>query len=537
MIKKEFVALGLVFAMCGSLWMGQAGIVCAAGTGAEYEKDENVYGSLSGDGSVKELYVVNQFAVKKAGEITDWGIYDSVTNLTDKNEILSENGKYNFQAKEGNFYYQGNIASGKLPWDIFIQYFLDGKEVRAEELAGAAGKMELHIKTSKNKEVDNIFFENYMMQVSVTLDNEQCSNIKAAGAAIADAGTSRQINFTVMPGKQADIVLKADVKDFEMGGISIAAVPFSMSVDLPDTEDMTSGLLELAEGIQKLNDGVGELDGGISEFADGASGLSSGISEYADGVGEFHDGFQKINKNFGSLVSGAKSLSKGSSSINSGLKKIKKSGKSITDGSSGIAGGLSGLNKKVSSMDLSGLAPADAAYLKQMVAALDTNYGQFNQGLSGYVGGVGKLAKNYSQFHSGISEYSGGVGKMKKGINSLAGGSAKLASGAKELAKGSDKLASGAEDLADGVSELYDGTKEMADGTADMPDEMDKEIDKMMNEYTYDFDLVSFASKENKSVNAVQFTLSTPEISVEEEETVEVKEEKKGFFERLKALF
>lgn len=509
MRKKEFVALGLVFVMCGSLWTGQAGIVSAAGTGAEYEKDENVYGSLNEDGSVKELYVVNQFAVKKAGEITDCGFYDSVTNLTDMNEILSENGRYKFQAKEGNFYYQGNIASGKLPWNISIQYFLDGKEVRAEELAGAAGKMELRIKTKKNKEVDNIFFENYMMQVSVTLDNEQCSNIKAAGAAIADAGTSRQINFTVMPGKQANIVLKADVKDFEMGGISIAAVPFSMSVDLPDTEDMTSGLLELADGIQELNDGVGELNDGTSDFA--------------DGVGEFDDGLQKINKNFGSLVSGAKSLSEGSSSINNGLQKINKSGKSITDGSSGIAGGLSGLNKKVSSMDLSGLAPADAAYLKQMVAALDTNYGQFNQGLSQYVGGVGKLAKNYSQFDSGVSEYSGGVSKMGKGISSLAGGSA--------------KLASGAEDLADGVSELYDGTKEMADGTADMPDEMDQEIDKMMNEYTYDFDLVSFASKKNKSVNAVQFTLSTPEISVEEEETVEVKEEKKGFLERLKALF
>lgn len=509
MRKKEFVALGLVFVMCGSLWTGQAGTASAAGTEAEYEKDENVYGSLNEDGSVKELYVVNQFAVKKAGEIIDCGKYDSVTNLTDMNEILSENGKYKFQAKEGNFYYQGNIVSGKLPWDIAIQYFLDGKEVMAEELAGAAGKMELRIKTSKNKDVDKVFFENYMMQVSVTLDNEQCSNIKAAGAAIADAGTSRQINFTVMPGKQADIVLKADVKDFEMGGISIAAVPFSMSVDLPDTEDMTSGLLELADGIQELNDGVGELDNGTSEFA--------------DGVGEFDDGLQKINKNFGSLVSGAKSLSKGSSSINNGLQKIKKSGKSITDGSSGIAGGLSGLNKKVSSMDLSGLAPADAAYLKQMVAALDTNYGQFNQGLSQYVGGVGKLAKNYSQFDSGVSEYSGGVSKMGKGISSLAGGSA--------------KLASGAEDLADGVSELYDGTKEMADGTADMPDEMDQEIDKMMNEYTYDFDLVSFASKENKSVNAVQFTLSTPEISVEEEETVEVKEEKKGFLERLKALF
>lgn len=69
------------------------GIVSAAGTEAEYEKDENIYGSLNEDGSVKELYVVNQFAVKKAGEITDCGIYDSVTNLTDQNEILSENGK------------------------------------------------------------------------------------------------------------------------------------------------------------------------------------------------------------------------------------------------------------------------------------------------------------------------------------------------------------------------------------------------------------------------------------------------------------
>lgn len=528
----------------------EPGMVRAAGT-AEYKKDENIYGILNEDGSMKEMYIVNQFDVTKKGSITDKGIYDKVTNLTNTEEISSGAEGNSFEAEEGYFYYQGTQKNGMLPWEFSVKYYLNGVEIPPKSLAGANGDLRIHLTSKKTEGVDPVFYDNFMLQVSLTLDNDKVKNIKAKDATIADAGTSRQVNFTVMPGKDADINLKAQVSKFEMSGISIAAIPFSMSVELPDTESMTEDMSELTDGISELNDGVSELkDGadqlkdGAGELADGADDLSDGVKKYVGGIEEFNNGLQKVNKNYSSLASGGTELKSGSSKFDSGLKKIKKGGRGITSGSGEMESALKGLSKKVASMDLSGLSPQDAGYLKQVTQALAENYGKFDAGLDSYVSGVNQLAGSYGKFHEGLTQYTDGVSKMSGGISSLAGGSKKIAKGGSDLydgtkkyADGVDKFADGVGELADGISELKDGTQEMADGTADMPDQMNEKVDEMMSDYVKDFTLVSFTDKDNTEINAVQFTITTPEIKRNIREK-EVKEEKKlGFLERLVALF
>lgn len=104
------------------------------------EKEENVYGTLENDGSVSGIYVVNSYSLDSDEEITDYGDYSSVKNLSSDEDISVNGDEVTVDASKGKFYYQGNLSSKDLPWNIELHYYLDGKEVDASELGGASGE-------------------------------------------------------------------------------------------------------------------------------------------------------------------------------------------------------------------------------------------------------------------------------------------------------------------------------------------------------------------------------------------------------------
>ena len=63
-----------------------------------------------------------------------------------------------------SFYYQGNLKDAQLPWNISVAYMLDGKNVAADELAGANGHLVISGSVTKNKLADGDFYEAYMVQ-------------------------------------------------------------------------------------------------------------------------------------------------------------------------------------------------------------------------------------------------------------------------------------------------------------------------------------------------------------------------------------
>src|SRR5690625_1784254 len=155
-------------------------------------KDEVIYGKLDGHGKINNMYVVNTFHTTKAGKIIDYGDYGDIRNLTDLSAIDQKNGnEIHFQADEEDFYYQGELTNLVLPWDISIDYVLDGKKVNASELAGQTGALEIQITTTENKTVDSTFFENYLMQVSVSLYPTIFSNIQAPKGTEANEGKNK----------------------------------------------------------------------------------------------------------------------------------------------------------------------------------------------------------------------------------------------------------------------------------------------------------------------------------------------------------
>ena len=109
-------------------------------------KEEVIYVSLNGDGSVKEIYVVNIFELDEDGKIIDFGEYEALRNMTTTDELGYSNSIVSIDAKAGKLYYEGKLKSNVIPWNISIKYYMDGTEYSAKDIAGKSGDFKLSLK-------------------------------------------------------------------------------------------------------------------------------------------------------------------------------------------------------------------------------------------------------------------------------------------------------------------------------------------------------------------------------------------------------
>ena len=305
-------------------------------------KEEVVYGIMKQDGLVDNIYVVNSFDIPEDMLLEDHGEYKNVKNLTDLSPVEYKDNTVQAKRDKGRFYYQGDLVSKDLPWDVNITYYLDDNEMKADDISGKDGKLKMVIELTQNENIDSLYFEKYMVQLSVTLDTEKCRHIKAEGATIANAGTDKMINFATMPESESTFTITADVKDFSMKDITLAGVPFSMSEDMIDMsmiDEMASGLDELASGVNELDKGAGQLDQGIEEF-------SKGSKELAEGFKEFNSGMDQLLDGAGQLTNGADQLKDGSKGFKDGLDLLAGSSKELENGSAMINDALTKLRDK-----------------------------------------------------------------------------------------------------------------------------------------------------------------------------------------------
>ena len=77
---------------------------------------------------------------------------------------------------DGKFYYQGELESGELPWNISLKYYLNGRLITSEELAGKSGELEIKLDITQNKNINSIFYDNYALQIALTLNGDKCKN-------------------------------------------------------------------------------------------------------------------------------------------------------------------------------------------------------------------------------------------------------------------------------------------------------------------------------------------------------------------------
>ncbi|MDY2813252.1 MAG: hypothetical protein SOU03_04725 [Dorea sp.] len=382
------------------------------------EKEEVVYINLDAEGEIKDLNVVNIFG---KGEIVDYGAYDSVEMMNTSDEITQKGDKISFSTDTDRVYYKGKMSNKKIPWNISIRYYLDGKEYSAEEVAGKSGKLEMHLKITENEECEGEFYENYALQASFTLDTEKCTNIVAENATLANVGKEKQVSYTMLPGKGIDTTVTADVKDFEMSAVSINGIPLSLNVEVDD-EELVEQVTELLDAIEQINDGTGELQNGVTKLQDGAQGelkngvnaLQNGAVQLQNGAGELKSGGSSLSSGAGELKTGAASLNAGVLSLNSGITEIQKGLNQLNEKSPELKEGSSQIYQALCQIQdaLDGVS-SSADQLDELVSASS----QIQRGMDELVNGASEIEQNtsFEAYKAAMAENGLDIEKLREG--------------------------------------------------------------------------------------------------------------------------
>ena len=281
-------------------------------------KEEVVYINLNADGSVKEIVVVNIFDLDKDGQIIDYGKYESLRNMTTTDKIGYSGETVTIDAKVGKLYYEGKLDSNVMPWNIAIHYYMDGKEYKGSDIAGKSGDLKITIDITENENCIGNFFEGYALQASVTFDTDKCSNIKADGATVANVGKNKQLTYTILPNKGADIEITAKTTDFEMSAIAINGIKLNLAIAIDDAE-IQSKIDEIIGAVNDLDEGAGKLKDGTEELYDGTTLLKDKVGELYTGVGALNSGAAELYNGLSAITSKNKELLDGAYEAFKGL--------------------------------------------------------------------------------------------------------------------------------------------------------------------------------------------------------------------------
>jgi len=516
-------------------------------------KDEVIYGKLDSNGQTNNMYVVNTFHETNKGTLIDHGPYTHVRNLTDLTDISMSDDKVELEGNGSEFYYQGQLEQQALPWDITIDYLLDGEKINPDELAGKSGEIEIRIRTKENDSVDPVFFNYYLQQISVTLDPEKFDNIQAPEGIKANEGKKQAITFSVMPEEESELIITADVEKFELDPIEINALPANIAMEDPDFGSLTGQFKTLSDAISDLHTGTEQLNSGISELNEGASELSNGSSEYREGI-------HSLDSQSDELTGGSKQIKDALGLINQKLNKdidipdlgnledipdaMYEFAKSMHQAADGLRDlkekyddAISGLEEplqKIDNLDLSdeemqslleALEESDVNdetinKLKEMKEAVDEvnqalddrkvletlndiseRLGKLIKRIDGTANEVETTAKEVEkgldEFDSeaGIEQIQDGIATLNKEYNAFHEGLLSYTNGVGELASSYDELDNGVQSLADNTPSLYEGSSELEEGTKELEDKTDDlpgDVESEINEKLEEFDFSDF---------------------------------------------
>ncbi len=313
--KKKLGQRGLSLGLC-ALMLAACILPCAAaepiGDGVVPLYDEayyamtDYYGNLT-DGSVVKSYITNGVTT-----ITDYGQYDQVNNLTDGTVPATADGKTVFQFTKvpGHFYFEGKTTKPfeQLPWTLSVHYTLNGLPVKAEELAGAKGVVEINVDAIPNESASEYARNNYTLEAMAIFNQDDILSLEAPGAQVQLVGNLRAVLFLAFPGEEGHFTIRVGAEDFSFGGMTFLLVPATLSqleeisklsdrkdeleddyhklsdsldVLLDSLNDMSGSLYASANGLDKLNQARGTISGGKDKVYDAADAVRGDLDAIA----------------------------------------------------------------------------------------------------------------------------------------------------------------------------------------------------------------------------------------------------------------
>lgn len=347
------------------------------------DKDESVYLISDANGNVNKTIVVDHLKNKdKKDTLEDASNLSDIENVKGKEKFTQSGDKLTWQAGGKDIYYQGT-ATEEPPVTQKVTYYLDGKEISPEDLAGKSGKVKIRFDyTNTTSYTETVNGEKQTVSVpfaAVTglVLGDGFENIEVTNGKAEVSDSSSVVLGYALPGLKDSLGIKdkdldgdvnipeymemtADVKNFSMPAAMTFVVNASDyvstdGIDTSDLDDMINDLKDastqlqdgsktLAEGTDTLADGLSTLQSKLGTFASGVGTLQSGLKTYTDGVSTLSGGLNTLGNSTGALVSGADKLNSGAGQLASGSATLKDGLKSYTDGASTLAAGVGNLD-------------------------------------------------------------------------------------------------------------------------------------------------------------------------------------------------
>lgn len=385
------------------------------------DKDESVYLISDANGNVNKTIVVDHLKNKdKKDTLEDASNLSDIENVKGKEKFTQSGDKLTWQAGGKDIYYQGT-ATEEPPVTQKVTYYLDGKEISPEDLAGKSGKVKIRFDyTNTTSYTETVNGEKQTVSVpfaAVTglVLGDGFENIEVTNGKAEVSDSSSVVLGYALPGLKDSLGIKdgdldgdvnipeymemtADVENFSMPAAMTFVVNASDyvstdGIDTSDLDDMINDLKDastqlqdgsktLAEGTDTLSDGLSTLQSKLGTFASGVGTLQSGLKTYTDGVSTLSGGLNTLGNSTGALVSGADKLNSGAGQLASGSATLKDGLKSYTDGANGLAKGASDLDAGIGTLaEKSGTLVDGATKLDDGASQLSASASSINEGI------------------------------------------------------------------------------------------------------------------------------------------------------------
>ncbi|MDU7478377.1 MAG: hypothetical protein E7K81_01690 [Finegoldia magna] len=464
------------------------------------KKSETVYVTVEGN-EIKDKSVSVWLNSDKNIKANDKSNLTNVKDLKTDKELKSENGYLKLDENKKDVYYKGDTDK-KLPVDVSVKYFLDGKEMKASELEGKSGHLKIVI-TSKNnryeaKTIDgqsrNVYSP-YVVVAAMTFDDEKVENVTSDDIKVVKDGKNEIVTTVMTPGMKQNLTgivedknldkfkdevsVEMDIKDYKPVEIYsvITNEFFQEKKNIDSLDKLQNGVKELQDNSQKLVDasvklseGQDKLNSGISQMQTGVTKLHSGSQKLASSTQQMQGKFSGIQSKVGPIQGYVAQMNDGSLKLYNGISdytaavgKIKENTAKIKEGSEKLAKGATDLDNGVGKLkDATSQLRAGTENMKEMNAQKDQlleKSSQLSNGLNGLAGSYGQLADTVEQI-SGKSQQlkdsSAQFNEKLQKVAQLAGGADGSAS-AEKIARG---LESSAEGLNNAIQQLQANNEE-----------------------------------------------------------------------------
>lgn len=416
------------------------------------DKDESVYLISDANGNVNKTIVVDHLKNKdKKDTLEDASNLSDIENVKGKEKFTQSGDKLTWQAGGKDIYYQGT-ATEEPPVTQKVTYYLDGKEISPEDLAGKSGKVKICFDyTNTTSYTETVNGEKQTVSVpfaAITglVLGDGFENIEVTNGKAEVSDSSSVVLGYALPGLKDSLGIKdkdldgdvnipeymemtADVKNFSMPAAMTFVVNASDyvstdGIDTSDFDDMINDLKDastqlqdgsktLAEGTDTLADGLSTLQSKLGTFASGVGTLQSGLKTYTDGVSTLSGGLNTLGNSTGALVSGADKLNSGAGQLASGSATLKDGLKTYTNGASQLNTGLNQLN------DSTGSLATGVTSLNDGAKTLSDGINAANKGAAGVSAGVAQLKTSIDTAKTGADSLTAGAKQVDEGVDKL----------------------------------------------------------------------------------------------------------------------